>query len=579
MSEAVLEPRAGARALEHHFARMLATRCRSYHAEIEFAGAMLMAALAHGDVCVDIADETAWPNIDDSLTAPSPAALRAALLAEDTVCGPPNSSLPLILDGDRLYLHRYHAAESRIAQRLQQMASVRYTLDQATMTVLDGLFPDSSDTPDHQRLACEQTLQRGFSIISGGPGTGKTTTVARLLVAYMTQQIALGRRPVVRLAAPTGKAAARVSESMQAQLQGLRSTGQISHDVIDRLPSDAQTLHRLLGARGGGNGFRHGLDNPLALDLLIVDECSMIDMRLCRSLLDALPDHARLIMLGDPEQLAAVDAGNVFAELNALQGACSTLTYSHRFAAVPAIGQLAGAINRADSSQLAKLLENPEPGISVRRYQERLARSQIDELAAGYQGLLAAIADGAALEDLLQLQGRYQVLCALRDGPFGVTGLNGLIETSLAAGGLIDIGSRFYPGRPLMITRNDHALRLYNGDVGLVVKVCGELRAVFPNSGDGTRAIPVSRLPAHESAWAMTVHKSQGSEFDHVSLILPPPDSAAGAGLVRRELVYTGITRARREVELVLPQSAIPQRWLSATARRSGLAERLQSIP
>ncbi|MBK6288110.1 MAG: exodeoxyribonuclease V subunit alpha [Gammaproteobacteria bacterium] len=590
------------RAIDYHFGCALARHAVAEPEAIAIAGALCSIALGNGDVCVDLGavDGKPFAALGEALDV---AALRAALAREPAICahGGAMASCPLVLDGDRLYLQRYWQSEQRVAARLLELAARAHLPGDETRELLGRLFGEDSPGAGGQKLACIVALTRGFAVITGGPGTGKTTTVARLLVLLAAAARDAGKSLVMRLAAPTGKAAARVGESLAREVAAMRAAGTVEQALLERLPQGAETLHRLLGA--GSNGFRHDAQNPLPADLVVLDESSMIDLRLLDALLLALPAHARLVMLGDSEQLDAVEAGSVFGalctgsgrysaararEIEALAGcvvateeACSPvqdtialLGHSYRFDAGGGIGRLAAAVNAGDGERANALLDSADPAIARTVYGEHLGDSQMAAIRAGYTELLGALRAGADAQQLLALQERFRVLCALREGEFGVAGLNRAIERTLASAGLIDDSTPFYAGRPLLVTRNDHGLRLYNGDLGLVVPGLEGHHEVLFRAPDGSaRRLPPGRLPDHETAFAMTVHKSQGSEFDEICLVLPPPSSAPG--LAGREMLYTAITRARRRVLFILPEARLEERWFTATKRVSGLRERL----
>lgn len=398
------------------------------------------------------------------------------------------------------------------------------------------------------------------------------------------------------LSAPTGKAAARLAESIRAAKAGLP----LEEAERAAIPDQATTLHRLLGARPG-EGFRHGPDNPLHLDLLLVDEASMVDLPLMAQLLSALPQQARLILLGDRDQLASVEAGYVLGDIcgphdppplseamrQRLGQVCGQaipvpsdppsvpltdtvilLRKSRRFEGAGAIGRFAAAVRDGDfDNALALLVANPPDLHWLTEGPDQLADWAIER----YQDYLQA---GTPAEALAGME-RFRLLCALREGPFGVGRMNLLIEQGLAKRGLIDPSTLFYRGRPLMVTRNDQGLGLFNGDLGLIwPDAQGRPRVWFAAAGpDGLRSFPPSRLPEHETVYAMTVHKSQGSEFDEILLALPDEDSP----LLSRELLYTAVTRARHGAALRIGSELLRLMVERRVRRESALRERLWS--
>lgn len=567
---------------------------------------------------------------------------RHAVLQIDPADG--QGSSPLVLCADRLYLRRYWRYESRVAAQVKARAVARIdgngddftaTLDRARARSLMGLlFAPVVDaavamaapvTPDWQQVACALALRGRLTLITGGPGTGKTYTAARLLV--LLQALHAGAQPLrVALAAPTGKAAARLRQSIGAALQGLQQ------QLGDTLPlaawaatlGPARTLHSLLGTRPGTRRFVHDAANPLDVDVLFVDEASMVHLEMMATLLDALPAGARVVLLGDRDQLASVEAGAVMGDLCAgANGSVANHPYqsatvewtreltgqdlpasnaatadglaqqtvflreSRRFGGP--IGELALAVNRGDgAAALATLRAAPDTELSLVETPDAngIARLSIDgRLGApgGYRFYLEALgqrptaaADFEAwAAGVLARFDDFRVLCAVREGPWGVSGLNAGIEQALAERGLLPRRGEWYEGRPVMVTRNDPELGVFNGDIGVVLKPqgSGALRAYFLD-GAGLRSVSVGRLADVETAFAMTVHKSQGSEFAHVVMVLPPEDSA----VLTRELVYTGITRAKSAFTLVAKHaSALTLASGRITRRLSGLREQLDA--
>ncbi|MBC7945552.1 MAG: exodeoxyribonuclease V subunit alpha [Burkholderiales bacterium] len=607
-------------------------------------------AASSGHSCIDVRDiaaakaaadcaDVVVPQLRASLTLDASAAgAWLAALAESPVVAlaedrnaqstSPEAILktfrPLVLDhGGLLYLYRYWDYERRLAARLLAFdCAAQVGSDGARAELLRQLFgeapaalgerndaPASSAHADQQRSAAATALTRRLCIISGGPGTGKTTTVVKFLA------VALSLAPELRiaLAAPTGKAAARMQESIRRQLADLR----VADDVKCRLPSEAFTVHRLLGYRPGKVQFRHHRERPLNFDVVVVDEASMLDLALAAKLLDALPEHGRLILLGDKDQLASVETGAVFAEICAarepngasdthapepleasskqtidsptrdhgLAGSVIRLTHSYRFSAAGGIGKLARCVNDGDAGAALAYLAASPAGL---RWEEAVPKASAlaRTLIEGYQAYIDAIRDAirgdairgdAAPAAVLAAFERYRVLCAVREGEQGAVELNACIGEHFRAVLAQDRrASEWFPGRPVLVTRNDYVVKVFNGDVGVALPAPGgELLVHFPTSDRDTRTVAPARLPDCETAFAMTIHKAQGSEFDDIDIVLPIRDNRGDNRLLTRELLYTALTRARSQVRLWAPAEVVKAAIERRTRRYSGLALRL----
>ncbi|EBC6124640.1 exodeoxyribonuclease V subunit alpha [Salmonella enterica] len=567
---------------------------------VTLAAALLSHDAGEGHVCLPLSrlmlTEEAHPLLVAWISeTATPIDWKKRLLASAAVsCG--DSPAPLILSGDRLYLNRMWCNERTVARFFNEVNQA-IAVDEAQLSrILDALFP-TTDEVNWQKVAAAVALTRRISVISGGPGTGKTTTVAKLLAALI--QMADGERCRIRLAAPTGKAAARLTESLGAALRQLPLTDAQKK----RIPEDASTLHRLLGAQPGSQRLRHHAGNPLHLDVLVVDEASMIDLPMMSRLIDALPPHGRVIFLGDRDQLASVEAGAVLGDICAyvnagftaerarqlsrltgcaipagagtqaasLRDSLCLLQKSYRFGSDSGIGKLAAAINCGDRSAIQAVFQQGFSDIEKRTLQSSDDYAgMLDEALAGYGRYLRLLHEKATPEAILQAFNEYQLLCALREGPFGVGGLNDRIEQAMVQQRKIHRHphSRWYEGRPVMIARNDSALGLFNGDIGIALDRGQGLRVWFAMPDGAIKSVQPSRLPEHDTTWAMTVHKSQGAEFDHAALILPSQRSP----VVTRELVYTAVTRARRRLSLYADERILAGAIVTRTERRSGLA-------
>jgi len=540
---------------------------------------------------------------------------------------------PLVLDGHRLYLRRHWRCERRIARQVLERVRVngRGPVDEATVRAwLDRLFGPPSSVMDWQKLACGIALRGRLSFITGGPGTGKTYTAARLLaLLYATDPAPQDLR--VALAAPTGKAAARLKQAIDQALDELQprlGDTLLLRELAGRI-GPARTLHSLLGARPGTRRFRHDAAHPLSVDVLIVDEASMIHLEMMASLLDAVPPSARIVFLGDKDQLASVEAGAVLGDLcrhaqagryreatrayaRAVTGsevppACADddgpplaqqtvmLRESRRFQGP--IGQLAQAVNGGDAAAAVSLLRQSPDGPLRWLEGEALSVDAVVRLAVrgregapgGYGAYLDALrrrpspqagpaAHLAWVRDVLVAFERVRLLCAVREGEWGVAGMNLAVERALAAEGgqAPRTAGAWYEGRPVMVTRNDPAVGVSNGDIGIALAPHAPgtaLRVHFLEGGE-VRSVGVGRLADVETAYAMTVHKSQGSEFEHTLLVLPRDATS----VLTRELLYTGITRARSALTLALgsPQ-ALADALARGTRRASGLPQALEA--
>jgi len=568
---------------------------------------------------------------------------------------------PLVLMNTRLYLRRYWEYEQQIASAIHDRLRRSIPVPEDLRDRLDALFPNRAPLisnhepvgPDWQKIACALAARSLFSVITGGPGTGKTTTVVRLLALLQGAARQRGEKLRISLAAPTGKAAARLTEAIGKALS------QIPETMREAIPTAASTLHRLLGSRPGSRHFRHNADNPLHANLVVIDESSMIDLEIMAALLAALRPETCLILLGDKDQLASVEAGSVLGDLcqnaeqngyrpDTLHWIASTidenvgawggdggklaqqlimLRVSHRFTANSGIGRLAIAVNSGQTAAIRAVWDHIPPYADIARILlrdeldgnlERLAvegtikKRSIAQVVAksgeiemsetgGYRHYLKVLhAQRPLLQTttseydqwarvVLEAFDRFQLLCALRRGPWGVEGLNQRIAEVLHSIGLIEQIHGWYEGRPVLVTRNDYSLGLMNGDIGIALRFpenidtnevrkanrgagSTRLRVVFRLPNGGIKQVLPSRLTNVETVYAMTVHKSQGSEFDHVALVLPGKDNP----ILTRELIYTGITRARHRFTMLLPDAFVLEQSITHRVRRfSGLAQLL----
>jgi exodeoxyribonuclease V alpha subunit len=651
------------RALDKAFVTFLHELVPDVDPLVLLAAALTSHQLGHGHVCLDLFETLKAPDFALSLPpegdAQSGVLLPSKLLESldgahwcKVLAGSPLVALavdesesarqcPLVLSGKRLYLRRYWTYERRIDTALRQRLAEHEPTPGDLSQRLDELFGSAktSGAIDWQKLACALATRGAFSIVTGGPGTGKTTTVVRLLALLQAPAVEAGQPLRIRLAAPTGKAAARLTESISQQVQSL----EVADDVREKIPSEVTTVHRLLGSRPGTRHFRHHAGNRLPLDVLVVDEASMIDLEMMANLLDALPSHARLVLLGDKDQLASVEAGAVLGDLcrdaeagwyspqtrqwlesvsgeslqdsglhedgdgtHPLAQQVVMLRHSRRFGEGSGIGQLARRVNQQRPDEARHLLaarsHDDVYSLALKGEHdhalERLVMDGHGEGPHGYRHYLSVLRNqrppaGAPLEHpgwldwaraVLQAFDTFQLLCAVRKGPWGVEGLNLRITEALFKARLIDSDQLWYEGRPVLMTRNDYGLGLMNGDIGIALKLperdgpnAGEpvLRVAFPrNDGrGGVRFVLPSRLNDVETVYAMTVHKSQGSEFAHTALILPD----ALNPVLTKELIYTGITRAKHWFTLIEPRAGVFEEAVQRKVKRlSGLMLELE---
>lgn len=551
---------------------------------------------------------------------------------------------PLILQGHELYMQRYWQYEVQLAEKINSMTGRTSTFDIAQGRVLLAqLFVSTPDAVgnerdltdvnrksghghaqrepeiDWQKVAVCLAASQSVSVITGGPGTGKTTTVIRLMALLQGLARHKGKKLQIKLAAPTGKAAARLSQSISAAMDKLPDA------LKPDLPNQCGTIHRLLGSIPNSPYFRFNQQHPLHVDVLIVDEASMVDLPLMSKLFAALPSHAKIVLLGDKDQLASVEAGSVLSdicsaaldfsptvynqpppysdealgvvkdlcqiELNIntpnkapISNSLALLHKSYRFSENSGIGRLARAINLGRLANAKALFSddvypdvvwqtNDDPKALVSRllpdYQRYFER--VKQVCA--QGMLST--QGIEVFALLQQQ---QVLCAQKEANWGVKQMNALIESELNKHGAIELGRDFYIGRPVMLKQNDHSLGLFNGDIGIAMpdeENEGLMKVWFVTEQNTLRGVLPSRLPPHDTVYAMTIHKSQGSEFDHVYLCLPRIETRSQARLLSRELLYTGLTRAKKSFNLYSDEQALSISVARRCQRGSGLAKRL----
>jgi exodeoxyribonuclease V alpha subunit len=592
-------------AADVHVARQLGALADERDEQVLLATALAVRAPRLGHVLVDLARirETAAVDTDEpvdleKLAWPEPEQWVAQVAGSRLVSADAVPARPLRLLGTWLYLDRYWAEEVQVARSLQAMGAT--AADGVDIELLGAglrrLFVAHHE--GRQSIAAAAAVTQRFAVVAGGPGTGKTTTVARIIALLCEQALAAERAlPLIALAAPTGKAAARLQEAVAGEAGELDVPGAVRAQLRD---CGATTLHRLLGWRPGSSSrFRHDRNHRLPHDVVIVDETSMVSLSLMARLIEALREGARLVLVGDPAQLASIEAGAVLGDivgpaavapvlgpkaagrLSAATGASLDAAGSrdglgdgivvlervHRFGG--AIAELATAIRLGDQDAVVELLKRSPDGvqwIETDLTDERLLTPVRDRALSAAAEVIAAARNGDAARALRALAG-YRILCAHRRGPYGVASWTARLESWLADS--ID-SDRWYVGRPLLVTQNDYELRLNNGDTGVVVRSSDRTLAAFERAGEVVEYSP-SRLGAIETVYAMTIHKSQGSQFDAAAVLLPEP----GSRILTRELLYTAATRARRQLLIAGTEEAVRAAVSRPVARASGLRWRL----
>jgi exodeoxyribonuclease V alpha subunit len=589
-------------ALDIHFARLMEKLSGRPDPSLLLAAALASNAVQEGHVCVDLAAYAG-----QTLTfANPPAATREwpdlaawiETLAATPVVGSSGDCRPLILCGTRLYLYRYHNYERRFVAALQKRTASEPTPFDAQRAAmyLSQLFPEKAEGVNWQKAAAAIALLKNFSVISGGPGTGKTTTVIR--IAALLAMLSPNKKLRMALAAPTGKAAARLEESIARHLPSLNC----APEVAVMVPTTASTIHMLLGTIPDSPYFRHNGNNPLPLDVAIIDEASMVDLPLMVKLLDAIPPEARVLLLGDKDQLASVEAGALLGDLcdtgaehGYSPGLCAsvknlmpefslsgaheppiadaliTLRENYRFATLSGIGTVSRLVNDGKADEVIACLKSPGSD-DCTWWVPPSYGALAERLLNLAKGTMADYLRKSGPQEALASLAKFRILCAVRNGPLGVTAVNRMVESILASSGAIAAGKPYYSGRPIIITRNDYAVELYNGDMGIVLPDDqGTPKAFFMRNKAEVFSVPINRLPPHETAFAMTVHKAQGSEFEQTVIILPAQPSA----VVTRELLYTGITRSRKRCELWCTEEMLRLAVATRTTRTSGIKEAL----
>lgn len=601
--------------IDIHFAKFIERLSGSKNPEIFLAAALTSKVTGNGDTCLDLTAVTEGrlpiSPINGERTIIPPLNIWRNSLTNSPVVGKPGDYRPLILDKeDRLYLYRYWLYEKKLSDSIKN----RIIEDVSEINLiglkesLHRLFSTEVGSETNWQIVASVTaLVKKFCVISGGPGTGKTFTVAKVLTLFLEQ--AEGKKLRIFLSAPTGKAAARLKESMRQAKQTIRC----SEKIRSAIPEEAFTLHRMLKSIPDSPYFHYNSGNQLPADIVVIDEASMVDLAMMSKLLEAIPMSARIILIGDKDQLASVDAGSVLGDIcnrneihgyserhcsiikkltgekieglndgfltkNRIQDVIVELKQSFRFSKDSGIAQFSRAVKKGDADQAVALLKNPDKS-SIRM--EKINSSKdlhrsLGEVATTHYGKPFQTDDPSSALDYFS---RFKILCAVKKGPLGVESINKIIEEILAREGFLEpntrAGNSHYKGQPILITRNDYHHDLFNGDMGVIMPVGRaddrELNLFVPGTSTETKRLPLYQLPPHETAYAMTVHKSQGSEFDDVVLVLPDQDFP----VLTRELIYTAVTRARRNVMIWAIEPILRNTIARKTERTSGLRDSL----
>lgn len=583
-----LKTLAGIQAIDYFLAKQVCQAVVDEQQEPLFHSIMAISqALREGHSCLklsEISESLYWQNSEENIPGYKFPTLDNLIKYLSKISISPDDNQPLVFEQNRLYLRRYWLFEEQLAIAIRALLNKTIAIDvQQGAQVINQLFPEQPISQaaielDWQKIAVANAMGRQFSIIAGGPGTGKTFTVTKLLAAL---QILSTNNLHIAMVAPTGKAAQRLNESIQKAKSFLFSNEMLSHDTLQSIPDTASTLHRLLGVQSGSHNFRFNESRRLPFDVILVDEISMIDLPLMTRLFRAVGDHCRIIMLGDADQLPSVAAGSVLSDLapqqipgyssdnskqlSELTGSeipvsetaydhLTVLQKSHRFEGRGEIGQLSAQVIAGDAAASWDFLQHGQQQISIASSGSLIL--WLEQLVDQYYAPLFSQDSGKSLSiaQAFEQLNKFRFLAVTRLGEQGVKQINDLIEQHLRNRGLISAANEFYPGRPIMVTENHYHIGLYNGDTGLLwLNEQGKLQAAFPQSNhtnepdsESVRWLSIGRLPSIETVYAMTIHKTQGSEFSHVALVLPQQDSP----ILSRELLYTGITRASSQLTL-----------------------------
>jgi exodeoxyribonuclease V alpha subunit len=590
-----------------HFGSFITKLTKNEDPDIFLAAALVSNAAGNGDVCLDLGSfagkEISEGDENNKPLSCPPLDIWVEKLEKTDIVGKPGDYRPLVLDSkNRLYLYRYWNYEKRISDSIKLRAAgvIKGVNIGLLRKSLEKLFSDNQyEDLDLQKIAALTAVYKRFCVVSGGPGTGKTTTIAKILA--LLAEIEPEKKLKTYLCAPTGKAAAKLGEAIQNTKKGI----DCSEEKKRLIPEDASTIHRMLKTVPGSARFYYNAENKLPADVVVVDEASMVDLALLSKLLDAVPEGARIILVGDKDQLASVEAGSVLGDIcnrggieadyvevdrnpaglsglpdrysipgrNPLNDCIVVLQKNYRFPDKSGIGRLSGAVNKGDYETAFEILRESRDE-SIRWKPVKTAGELYcalgKKIIEGYTAYHAIDDPVEALESF----GRFKILCAINNGLTGVDGLNRFAETVLAKKGLISPVSQWYRGRPILIKGNNYSLGLFNGDTGIIMAERNSednLYAFFHSDSRDARKFKPGILPEHDTAYAMTVHKSQGSEYAEVVVVLPEKDSP----VLSRELIYTGLTRTTGKITLFGTESVLKEAISRKTERASGLRDAL----
>ncbi len=593
--------------IDIHFGSFINRLAKNEDTDLFLAAALVSNAAGNGDVCLDLGsfDEKVIIEEGDGKNPVICPSLKnwLKILGDSDVVGRPGDYRPLILDDkNRLYLYRFWNYEKVISEAVKKRAGddIEGIDIELVKNSLPRLFPeDEEGTSNLHKIAALTSVFKKLCVISGGPGTGKTTTIAGILTLLI--EIEHGKKLKIFLSAPTGKAAAKLGESVRRT----KNIIDCSEETKNMLPSDAYTIHRMLRAIPGASDFYYNSENKLPADVVVVDEASMVDLALLAKLVEAVPDKAILILVGDKDQLSSVEAGSVLGDIcnrgnvpvhsvklnerlvdgskpvkgaeitckQVLSDCLVVLQKNYRFSETSGIGRLSSAVNKGDADTALSILREAKD--------ERIHWEDIKTAKELYSSLEKKIVEGytayQAIDDPIEALNsfsRFKILCAINKGKFGVDAINGLAESVLAKKRLISPSSQWYRGRPVMIRGNNYSLGLFNGDTGIIMAEQNSddnVYAFFYGASGKARKFKPGILPEHDTAYAMTVHKSQGSEFEEVVLVLPDKDYP----VLSRELIYTGLTRTTGKITLLGTESVLRAAISRKTERASGLRDAL----